>query len=142
MKRCTVCGVDKPTSEFFVRNASPDGLNPKCKPCTNEHNRRWKLENTERHQFLQRRSWLKQNYNLTTEDYDDLLRRQSGACAICGGVSTERLKVDHDHSCCPGRTSCGGCVRGLLCGPCNRLLGWFDNNRDAIEAYTRKAVSA
>jgi hypothetical protein len=31
--------------------------------------------------------------------------------------------VDHDHSCCPGRQTCGKCVRGLICRQCNTAFG-------------------
>lgn len=61
-------------------------------------------------------------------DIAELLTAQGGVCAIngCERLATE---VDHDHSCCPaaGR-KCGQCVRGLLCGRCNRTLGGADDS--------------
>lgn len=65
-------------------------------------------------------------YKLTPDDYAVLLAVQGGGCAICGTkpVDADSLHVDHDHACCPARKrSCGKCVRGLLCGPCNVMLG-------------------
>jgi Recombination endonuclease VII len=71
---------------------------------------------------------LKTRYNMTVPEYKAMLEAQGGGCAICGrspsaGTRIKRLVVDHDHGCCPGDTSCGKCVRGLLCNYCNRLLG-------------------
>lgn len=75
-------------------------------------------------------------YKLTVEMYWALYEAQGGRCATCQRATgkTRRLSVDHDHKCCPGRTSCGRCVRGLLCRPCNTLLG---RARDAIEFFAR-----
>lgn len=72
-------------------------------------------------------------YGITREQYAAALER---GCSICG--RTDRtLHVDHDHSCCPMRggsaRTCGKCVRGLICGPCNRGLGLFFDNPDALE---------
>lgn len=73
-------------------------------------------------------------FNLAPGEYAARLESQGGVCAICQRATgrTKALAVDHDHRCCPGRTSCGACVRGLLCGPCNQLVG-----RYGVEALSR-----
>lgn len=55
---------------------------------------------------------------VTIAQYETMLARQGGGCAICGNPpKTRRLDVDHDHT--------TGTVRGLLCHRCNRALaGW------------------
>ena len=82
-----------------------------------------------------RRSWLKRKYGLTPEKYDDILLSQNSACAICHtkDSGSRAWHVDHDHSCCPGRNSCGKCVRGLLCNLCNTGLGYFRDNPKSME---------
>lgn len=42
-------------------------------------------------------------------------------CGACGAA--DDLKVDHDHACCPTQRSCGRCIRGYLCHPCNAAEG-------------------
>jgi hypothetical protein len=68
---------------------------------------------------------LKSLYGMTVEQYDAMLEAQGGGCAVCGGGTQDgrRLHVDHDHGCCPGRRSCGRCIRGILCRACNLMLG-------------------
>lgn len=66
-------------------------------------------------------------------DYDTLLRRQGGRCAICGCTPrTRRLAVDHDHT--------TGLVRGLLCSAnegasCNK--GLLGSAHDDVEILRR-----
>jgi len=66
-------------------------------------------------------------YGLSQADYDRLLLQQKGVCAICGGSNillkkngnhVKNLSVDHD----------GKKVRGLLCGPCNRGIGYLHHD--------------
>lgn len=84
---------------------------------------------------------LKKFYNLTIEQYSEMFEKQEGKCAICGNPETatakygkiRSLSVDHDHSCCPGKTSCGKCIRRLLCHFCNHALGLFRDNPMLIE---------
>lgn len=80
---------------------------------------------------IERAYHLKKIYGLTLEQYDAMLRRQGGVCAICRKppvLGEKPLAVDHDHKCCKGsRTpTCGKCVRGLLCMSCNHRLGRFE----------------
>lgn len=84
---------------------------------------------------------VERTYGLTPDEYDRLYAHQGRRCAICrratGAVTRKgqrRLAVDHDHTCCPGPTSCGRCVRGLLCGPCNDVLA---HARDAPDYFHR-----
>lgn len=49
-----------------------------------------------------------------------------------GGKAGPLLAVDHDHRCCPGATSCGACVRGLVCNQCNAAVGLI--HEDAMHA--------
>lgn len=73
-------------------------------------------------------------FRLTPEEYDELLVSQGGACATCKRTPEEvgRLAVDHDHGCCPGRETCGKCVRGLTCRSCNHALGLLEDDPERI----------
>jgi Recombination endonuclease VII. len=66
-------------------------------------------------------------------------------CDICGAnilgqtrhagmAERSDLCVDHDHSCCPGSTSCGKCVRGFLCTHCNKGIGHFSDEPARVRA--------
>jgi len=70
-----------------------------------------------------RKNQLKKKYGITPEQYDELLIKQKGCCAICGIHQTKfknRLSVDHDHT--------TGIIRGLLCPTCNWMLGLNKDN--------------
>lgn len=111
-KVCRICKLSKSPTHFSPKKTS-------CKVCIKEYD-------------LQRR------YGISQKMYDDMLSRQMNSCAICSRSTEEvgTLVVDHDHSCCPGRKTCGLCVRSLLCGYCNRGLGlFFDDPNLLMEAY-------
>jgi hypothetical protein len=86
----------------------------------NAYMREW----NKNHPEIVKSNVLKKIYQITLEQYNLMLISQNGTCAMCprppkkGGY----LNVDHRHSCCPTRKSCGKCVRGLLCDGCNRAL--------------------
>lgn len=54
-------------------------------------------------------------------------------CPICL-KDDQPLVVDHDHSCCPTKsTSCGKCIRGMICAVCNTGLGFFREDHDSLK---------
>jgi hypothetical protein len=88
--------------------------------------------------------YLRSTFGITESRFLDLLAAQGGGCGICGTAmpwsETARLQnfsVDHDHACCPGKKSCGRCVRGLLCNRCNRALGQFGDDAGTL----RRAIA-
>jgi Recombination endonuclease VII len=68
---------------------------------------------------------LKYFHSIDIDDYNTLLKAQHSRCAICFEPPEKNkwLVVDHDHKCCPGKKSCGKCIRGLLCDKCNTGIG-------------------
>jgi hypothetical protein len=76
-------------------------------------------------------------FGMTRWDYLTMLHSQQGRCKICRsedpGTKT-RFSVDHDHACCPGTSSCGTCVRGLLCSSCNSMLGFAKDQISTLES--------
>lgn len=82
---------------------------------------------------------LKRHYQLSVEAYERICAEQDNVCAICKqpDATGRRLAVDHDHRCCPGKNSCGKCIRRLLCGACNTALGRFD----VVENFSEKVKS-
>ena len=64
-------------------------------------------------------NWAKSNlkkYNLTVDQYNEMLYNQNNSCYICGTEANgKKLAVDHNHK--------TGDNRKLLCSKCNTSLG-------------------
>lgn len=102
-----------------------------------------------------RNKWLFSKYGITADDYESMVENQGGVCAICNrspeeiGMTTRGghlspLYVDHDHSCCPTDTTCGDCIRQLLCHTCNFGIGAFNDDLDMLRSaivYLEKHAS-
>jgi hypothetical protein len=67
-------------------------------------------------------------YGLPAPEYDALVARHGGLCAICGQpervVRNRHLTVDHDHI--------TNAIRGLLCSNCNRAIGLLADDPNII----------
>lgn len=64
--------------------------------------------------LIRRDHRLRRLYGITLRQYNLMLKRQKGVCAICRRVPKSVLHVDHDHKTLR--------VRGLLCYYCNRRV--------------------
>lgn len=109
-----------------IAEVGMDGIAPKREAkypgprCATHHRQFKKQQKAARHE-----KYVSRTYSLTEGEYGTLYEGQRGVCALClrANGATRKLSVDHDHGCCSGGVSCGYCVRGLLCRPCNDLLG-------------------
>lgn len=99
--------------------------------CATHHRAFHKAQKANNHERM-----VAKTYGLAPGEYEQIYNLQGGTCAICQRATgkTKRLAVDHDHD--------TGLVRGLLCGPCNKMVGYFRNAPEAFEraaAYLRRA---
>lgn len=128
-KRCRTCERDLPRSAFWRDRSTRDGLCGSCKDCKRKQNAAWHQQN-KRLRSDYSRAYSKANpervagyhrkrrYGLSQDEYQALVARQSGLCALCD--QPRALVVDHDHA--------SGRIRGLLCRPCNTALGAFGDD--------------
>lgn len=125
MKTCSKCKVQKEYSEFNKNKSTPSGLAHRCRQCRKEE----KLQETVAGKTFE--YGIKYRYGLSKEGFDRILAAQGGKCKICKQVPDSKVqwRVDHNHACCPDNRSCGKCVRGILCGDCNIMVGFVEKAR-------------
>jgi Recombination endonuclease VII len=79
---------------------------------------------------------LRYIYGISLEEYGAMLARQGGVCAICKKKPDKGKVLFVDHCHVTGR------VRGLLCGKCNSVLAFGNDDPDILRAaiaYLRAA---
>lgn len=166
------CEKDDSKGGEFYYDSRTDKPRSWCKRCTNEHNLARASEDPEKHNARAKawreanpekwratvRAWQKRNPERDLQnrrrfvykiDFDALWEAQGGLCASChrpmvrGGRDQNSACVDHDRRCCPGKKSCGKCVRGVIHRNCNLVLGYAKDDlrvlRSAIEYLERWA---
>lgn len=67
-------------------------------------------------------------YNINLTQYESLLKEQDFSCGLCLKPFEGTPQIDHAHTCCKGKDSCGNCVRGFVCGSCNRALAGVEKS--------------
>jgi len=130
-RRCPRCGRSKRRGLFHKNKTRPGNISIYCKRCTADCQTKYTA--LQQHDF-----YLKSKFGISLCDYEKLLKKQRGRCAICRtatpGTNTIHFAVDHCHK--------TGMIRGLLCQKCNRGLGHFDDRPklfDKAAEYLRKA---
>lgn len=117
-KNCSICKELKSTAtEYYAKVDRPGYTHARCKKC-------YRKDAT--------RNMLRRNYNLTLDEYSEMLENQNGVCKIClqpeNKISNGKviaLAVDHDHQ--------TGENRGLLCNRCNRMIGFAEDKTEILE---------
>lgn len=117
-KTCSRCSETKAVGDFHRRTRSPDGRSPECAACNIKVQAAYRTKNPEAHRRGSRRWRLKNVYNTTEEQVEQMTADQGGKCAICDLEGP--LVIDHDHK--------TGQVRWMLCRRCNLALGHFDDD--------------
>ncbi len=110
--KCSTCLIEKDKSSFYPDKRQKNGLRPQCKNCC-------------------RNTVTIRKFNITIEQYNEMLEAQEHKCAICGtnkSNDTGTFPIDHCHITQK--------VRGLLCSNCNTALGLF---KDSI-VYLEQAI--
>lgn len=110
MKKCRICGTEKPLTNFYFRKDSGH-YRSECKDCLKDLTR------------FRTTGW-------SPDDYEKAYLKQQGKCAICGCTLNSsrytRFAGDHDHK--------TGKLRGLLCTNCNTALGLFKDSIIRLQA--------
>lgn len=122
---CGACGEAKLRSDFYPDRKKANGLSSYCKACCRLKAKAAYATNPERSKMAHK-AWVAKNgdvvkahkiksaYGLSADAYAKMPK----VCVICG--TEAGLCVDHSHQ--------SKRVRGLLCGPCNKGLGFFRDN--------------
>ena len=129
-KHCSMCGKYQLFDAYTPTPSSINrgGVKAYCKPCSKAYSR--KHHDPIRH----RERMLLAQRGISVQQYEEILTRQDGVCAICKQPetaldrkgNTKWLAVDHNHA--------TGVRRELLCSSCNLLLGQIEKDKDRIQA--------
>ena len=155
MKTCLDCKLEKPKEEFSANKNKKDGKDIYCKPCASirakAYTKRFPGYNSKPPTKESKDYIFRYKHGIERDQILAILEEQI-YCKIC---KTELLKkdrdwvVDHDHNCCPKNKSCDNCRRGVICQPCNKVLGFAKDNIETLQAaieyleeYKRSKIDA
>lgn len=140
-KPCRNCGNTTWYVNLLLSGKQKGSYHHKCVTCARENMKKWKANNPEAYakwrnthsekirEYRKKASesgeafaqYLKNKHGISIKDYNRLLRKQKGVCAVCEKpcATGRRLAIDHDHV--------TGVIRGLLCSACNLYVGHLES---------------
>lgn len=137
--RCDTCHADAELRKTCCTDCLAEGREPKkCLPVDDKYpGRRCMKHGRLAKKAAQRVAHARRvevGYGITGEQYWALYEAQGGRCRICGVATgkAKRLAVDHDHRMAvevcghDAKSGCSRCIRGLLCSPCNVMIGRYN----------------
>ena len=134
-KTCSTCRQVKELELFAKGSKYKDGRRGICKKCHSEYITKYYKDRPEKYaEKVRMNSYYKANWKrhkLSEDKYLGLVELHEGKCHAC--KDREATNIDHDHTCCPGRFSCGECVRGVLCNQCNTALGLLADSKEKLQ---------
>lgn len=148
-KRCCRCKRSKDTKHFYNDRTQVDGKTRRCRECSKTVARNWRQTDSGRarekwrnaSRKYSRATGLYRKYGITDDVYKKMLAAQGGTCAICGvkakeskGRNPGRLVIDHSHV--------SNTVRGLLCSPCNTMLGLASDDPTRLQKASDYLIAA
>lgn len=148
-RTCSICVKELPIAMFAPNRTNAKGyimVESRCYECQSARRRksapratpktpRSELVGSTDRATIHRLS----KYNLTLDQYNQILEEQEGCCAVCYTVFDDITTphIDHCHS--------TGAVRGLLCRRCNTGIGMLGDDIDGVTRaldYLRRARNA
>lgn len=154
MKTCSRCGIEKNEADFYTDGHSKGRLRSQCKPCIKTSKSKYdkspegiakrklrlhsvgtratkkayqsSYSRTNKGKEVARKARIKYLFDITADEYEQMLKAQNGVCSICHKPNRDgkKLAIDHNHI--------TGKVRGLLCRNCNIGIGFFNDKLELL----------
>ncbi len=137
---CTKCCKEKTITSFHKSLDNKTGRSAICIICWRDKSYKYeqtsagrlsrlktieKYKNSPKSKYNNRKKVLSK-FNITPEEYDEILIFQNKNCAVCGNNNKKHsLAVDHSHI--------TGKNRGLLCNVCNYTISRIENDLSLLD---------
>jgi hypothetical protein len=99
-----------------------------CSECQKEKLKIYKA--SEQGKLNSKNNWLQNQYGISLDQYNELIKNQNNKCACCELELIEgKIHVDHCHN--------TNKICGVLCSKCNRAIGFLNHSSKILEKAAR-----